>query len=427
MNKIVKIALLCTMLGGAVVLNNAPSVANDFRNDLVETTTDLQRPGENVKEIQLGTSSIMDVSQTWVQYGSDSEGFEYLRFMTAVTGPVESVVYTRTSENLGSTQKSVTTVYKSVSVNGETWIYDGYTFGAIYDAMKNYYFACYTIKFNPDSVYKDEVISAYVTVTGTDGTVKTSTAASTSLNSRVPTCSLTYNDETGLGLSSANNYVALVSDGYSGLTDSQKITTGEYLDVGKEYYVKHSTARNLAENVEAIRILVQLDGKTVATFVNDAKVDNQISCNHTNFSFTIEEEGEVVVTISVVYEGAEEEATECVLTLDNQTGLTLNNFYVFDAEFFKTEEYVEYKYKTDEVLQLGVEYCVNFSSVNCGSKGVQVQITQNGSVLANYVKYPDAGFSNVQWNRSDILAGKEGLLFTPTANGSIVVTVSLVD
>ena len=57
MNKIVKIALLCTMLGGAVVLNNAPSVANDFRNELVETTTDLERPGENVKEIQLGTSS----------------------------------------------------------------------------------------------------------------------------------------------------------------------------------------------------------------------------------------------------------------------------------------------------------------------------------------------------------------------------------
>ena len=119
--------------------------------------------GVNLKRVNIGTSEEVDVSRTFVQYGTEGER-QFVRFATAISGPIKSVKYTRIVEGLGTKEKEVTTVYKGIQSAGGVYYYDGT--GVVTsqsEATDNYYWACYTIEFTSDT-YKSTDITAYITV-----------------------------------------------------------------------------------------------------------------------------------------------------------------------------------------------------------------------------------------------------------------------
>lgn len=167
MKKIIKLAILSTMLlSGVVVSTNYNSVEKYDENGLVETALDLNnRNGVSVKDAKIGSSDKVKVSKTYAQLGQDN-GTLFLRYITAVSGPIESITYTRSSERLAEKVIDVNVLYKGVEANGSTLYYDGNGLVTTEsEATNDYYFACYTIKFSTDT-YKSEDITAYITVNG---------------------------------------------------------------------------------------------------------------------------------------------------------------------------------------------------------------------------------------------------------------------
>ena len=140
MNKIVKYSLISLLFAGVLAGTNLPTNVNNVSNDLLESAAVEGRNGVSVRNVQVGENLEAFVSNTCVQVGQDDEAL-YLRFITAVSGPVESVTYTRTSENLGTKVANVDVVYKSVTANDEALYYDGNSFvGEETEATDNYYF-----------------------------------------------------------------------------------------------------------------------------------------------------------------------------------------------------------------------------------------------------------------------------------------------
>ena len=183
MKKIFKLVVLSSLLLGGVILSNnfTRNVENFKDNNLIEEALDYNNnTGVSIKQIKVGNSNDINVSKTWAQLGNE-EGVYYLRYITAVTGPIKSVTYTRSSEKLGSLESEVFTLYKGVCSEDEVMYYDGTNLvNTENELTNNYYFACYTIKFTKD-LYKDEKISAYVTVIGEDNSISTSTPQKVSL------------------------------------------------------------------------------------------------------------------------------------------------------------------------------------------------------------------------------------------------------
>ena len=157
---------LCT-LGGLININ----VNHD--NDLKESTTDYFNDKSGIKKL---TIQELDNKQTtfkackiYVQTGNDNEGNEYLRFATALRGNFSNVKYTRTMVGKDDRSAIVETVYKGISTtnNGET--ISSYSNGESlfnYDitSTKDYYWACYTIKYTAESTFKDTDITINLNV-----------------------------------------------------------------------------------------------------------------------------------------------------------------------------------------------------------------------------------------------------------------------
>ena len=157
---------LCT-LGGLININ----VNHD--NDLKESTTDYFNEKSGIKKLTIqeidNKQTTFNASKIYVQTGNDNEGNEYLRFATALRGNFSNVKYTRTM--VGKDEKSaiVETVYKGISTtnNGET--ISSYSNGKSlfnYDitSTKDYYWACYTIKYTSESTFKDTDITINLNV-----------------------------------------------------------------------------------------------------------------------------------------------------------------------------------------------------------------------------------------------------------------------
>ena len=240
MKKKLKIFILSSILLTGILLNNSnPSVMeNNNHTGLIEQALDYNnQTGASVKNIHVGQSNSVDVSKTYAQLGQD-QGVYYLRYITAVTGPIKSITYTRTSERLNVNVYEVSTIYKGVQANEEIVYYDGNSFVTeATEATDNYYFACYTIKFTTD-VYLYEDISAYVTVTSESGEIFTSEQKTVSLYEMIenimgPAISLDIEEvnlsigeeayigdrvnvskDTTLSWVSDNTSVATVSDGF---------------------------------------------------------------------------------------------------------------------------------------------------------------------------------------------------------------------
>ena len=157
---------LCT-LGGLININ----INHD--NDLKESTTDYFNEKSGIKKLTIqeidNKQSTFNASKIYVQTGNDNEGNEYLRFATALRGNFSNVKYTRTMVGKDDRSAIVETVYKGISTtnNGET--ISSYSNGESlfnYDitSTKDYYWACYTIKYTSESTFKDTDITINLNV-----------------------------------------------------------------------------------------------------------------------------------------------------------------------------------------------------------------------------------------------------------------------
>ncbi len=138
-------------------------------NDLESSTTDVINEKSNVKKVALKNASsgndAFNASKIYFQTAQDSEGYEYLRFATALRGSYSKVSYTRHIDGLGDKDSNVSVLYKGIAANGKVSYYDGS--GLVdYDvtSTENYYWACYTIRFKSNSTYKDSDITLTLNV-----------------------------------------------------------------------------------------------------------------------------------------------------------------------------------------------------------------------------------------------------------------------
>lgn len=163
---ILSVALLLSVVAFSNVTkeNNKTSVA-----DLESSTTDFVNEKSNVKKVALRNASsgnnAFKASKIYFQTASDAEGYEYLRFAAALRGAYSKVSFTRKIAGLGDKTDEVTTLYKGIAANGKVSFTNGDEL-VDYDvtSTKNYYWACYTIRFKSDSTYKDSDITITLNV-----------------------------------------------------------------------------------------------------------------------------------------------------------------------------------------------------------------------------------------------------------------------
>lgn len=176
MKKIIGLGLL--VLCAATLGSLTNPVINHKDNDLQTSTIDFVNEKNGIKKANVITqvnNNKFSASKIYAQTAVDEEGFEYLRFATALRGKFDNVTYTRHIEGLEDKTDPVTTIYKGISANGVTTYSNGKDF-VNYDvtSTKEYYWACYTIKFNKDSIYKNTDITITLNVDGYSDTKTTS-------------------------------------------------------------------------------------------------------------------------------------------------------------------------------------------------------------------------------------------------------------
>lgn len=163
---IFSVALLLSVVAFSNVTkeNNKASVT-----DLESSTTDFMNEKSNVKKVALRNASsgnnAFKASKIYFQTASDAEGYEYLRFAAALRGAYSKVSFTRQIDGLGDKTDDVTTLYKGIAANGKVSFTNGDEL-VDYDvtSTKNYYWACYTIRFKSDSTYKDKDVTITLNV-----------------------------------------------------------------------------------------------------------------------------------------------------------------------------------------------------------------------------------------------------------------------
>ena len=158
------------------------------------------------------------VSNIYVQHGK-IDGYDCLRFVTAIKGNVSSINYIRDALD-GSKEKTkeVNTLYKSIIANGDNTYYDGTNLTTEESYAGNYYWACYTIKFVNDT-YKNSDINVNINV---DKITKTTTANLSKIIDEEETNTYYYQAETVAELGKGNNYPAIDNRGFVGQLNSNK-------------------------------------------------------------------------------------------------------------------------------------------------------------------------------------------------------------
>lgn len=169
--------LVTSLLGLAISLNYLPtSVSNQSLLEVGNDTLNTFNPGVSIKKVATGEA--VENSTTFVQY-AEKEGSYYLRFATAVKGNIEKLSYTREltplegDTLLASKTTDLNVVYKSISADNQTYYYNGTELTTTEtEETKNYYWACYTIKF-ADADYYNTPISVSLSVNDTALPAKT--------------------------------------------------------------------------------------------------------------------------------------------------------------------------------------------------------------------------------------------------------------
>lgn len=171
--------LVLTSLLGLGLINNQQNHEDliDYNYDALST---------NVKRYALSemrTLSEVETSKIYVQTATkDNE--HYLRFATAVKGDVASIKFTRELIGIEETEtvkaistKEINTLYKGISSGEETSYFSGSQelIDQQITSTKDYYWACYTIKFSANSSYLSTPIR--MTLSINDKEVKTRTTS----------------------------------------------------------------------------------------------------------------------------------------------------------------------------------------------------------------------------------------------------------
>ena len=171
--------LVLTSLLGLGLINNQQNHEDltDYNYDVLST---------NVKRYalsEMSTSSEVETSKIYVQTATKDNEY-YLRFATAIKGDVTSIKYTRELIGIEETEtvkaiksSEITTLYKGISSGEETSYFSGSQelIDQEITSTKDYYWACYTIKFSENSSYLSTPIR--MTLSINDKEVKTRTTS----------------------------------------------------------------------------------------------------------------------------------------------------------------------------------------------------------------------------------------------------------
>ena len=222
MKKIIGLGLL--VLCAATLGSLTNPVINHKDNDLQTSTIDFVNEKNGIKKANVSTqvnNNKFSASKIYAQTAIDEEGFEYLRFATALRGKFDNVTYTRHIEGLVDKTDPVTTIYKGISANGVTTYSNGKDF-VNYDvtSTKEYYWACYTIKFNKDSIYKNTDITITLNV---DGYVDTKTTSLEKIKNYVED-----NSVNNLNFIESLNYANVYNHDYNYTLVSEKFNVATY-------------------------------------------------------------------------------------------------------------------------------------------------------------------------------------------------------
>ena len=162
------------LLGTAASTFGVISATKDKNVDIISSTSDFVNDQNGINKIDLKSmrysSSKLSTSKIYAQTATDSEGNDYLRFATAVKGNISKITYTRHIEGLSDKTTSVTSLYKGITANEEANYFNG---GKLINcnvtSSKDYYWACYTIKFTSET-YKSSDITISINIDGYEDT-----------------------------------------------------------------------------------------------------------------------------------------------------------------------------------------------------------------------------------------------------------------
>lgn len=177
-NKLSCLLVLTSLLGLGFISNQ------QNHEDLIDYNYDAL--STNVKRYALNemrTSSGVETSKIYVQTANKNNE-HYLRFATAVKGDVASIKFTRELIGIEETEtvkavttKEINTLYKGISSGEETSYFSGSQelIDQQITSTKDYYWACYTIKFSENSSYLSTPIR--MTLSINDEEIKTRTTS----------------------------------------------------------------------------------------------------------------------------------------------------------------------------------------------------------------------------------------------------------
>lgn len=216
MKKISIFVLSLSLLALSSSINNISSLQEstlDFNNESGITFI-RNANNDETKEETIDVA----VSDIYVQHGI-IDGYDCLRFVTAIKGNVSSINYIRDAlDGSEEHKKEVNTLYKSIIANGNNTYYDGTNLTTEESYAGNYYWACYTIKFVNDT-YKNSDINVNINV---DNITKTTTANLSKIIDEEETNTYYYQAETVAELGKGNNYPAIDNRGFVGQLNSNK-------------------------------------------------------------------------------------------------------------------------------------------------------------------------------------------------------------
>ena len=232
-NKLSCLLVLTSLLGLGLISNQ------QNHEDLIDYNYDAL--STNVKRYALSemrTSSGVETSKIYVQTATKDNEY-YLRFATAIKGDVTSIKYTRELIGIEETEtvktiksSEITTLYKGISSGEEISYFSGSQelIDQEITSTKDYYWACYTIKFSSDSSYLSTPIRMTLSINDEEITTRT-----TSFNDELNNV---YNEDLVdyLNLAGDNYNITLkkVSDNIK--SDKYKIPQGGCTDGKYLYY-----------------------------------------------------------------------------------------------------------------------------------------------------------------------------------------------
>ena len=175
-NKLSCLLVLTSLLGLGLISNQ------QNHEDLIDYNYDAL--STNVKRYALSemrTSSGVETSKIYVQTANKNNE-HYLRFATAVKGNVASIKFTRELIGIEETEtvkavatKKIDTLYKGISSGEETSYFSGSQelIDQQITSTKDYYWACYTIKFSENSSYLSTPIRMTLSINDEEITTRT--------------------------------------------------------------------------------------------------------------------------------------------------------------------------------------------------------------------------------------------------------------